>query len=434
MRVKRWWDRQRLASARSTLRTLRVCASGVLLSRTVRLAVRSVWLTRRVGTTALPPMSFCEWPSAARRLLAARYKIVTIVSMRATQPQHFVVTPALPLTLVGSRIRVVRNTKNTTPAWRQHDPFHSPGRRRMRRWRGPLGRSARWRPNDVQRRDRPAEPVIVTGSSAFEPTLRQLAAKLAAEASPYSIIYSTAATGSCIGRREHRERDRSGGTSGRYYTVRPAAAWLPARSPRARRRTSPSRTSTTRPASTSRSRKPADIMRHRRAQRRRWSSSSRRRTRRPSTSPTKRRRRYMAAASPAARTIAGFSSRGRRLLPRPELGNADHRRQEHRASRKRCLVPPICVANSGARRRRHWRHRLPRRPRRRSGSSRPMLFDANAPRSTQLAFAALGQTKAYTADSTSDVADRRNVRDGHYTIWGYEHFMRAEAAPQPQGC
>ena len=40
-----------------------------------------------------------------------------------------------------------------------------------------------------------------------------------------------------------------------------------------------------------------------------------------------------------------------------------------------------------------------------------------------LAFAGFGQTKAYYSDSGPSTADRRNVRDGHYVIWGYEHMI-----------
>ena len=40
-----------------------------------------------------------------------------------------------------------------------------------------------------------------------------------------------------------------------------------------------------------------------------------------------------------------------------------------------------------------------------------------------LAFRGLGQTKAYYADSTSTAQDRRNVRDGHYVIAGPEHMI-----------
>ena len=48
-----------------------------------------------------------------------------------------------------------------------------------------------------------------------------------------------------------------------------------------------------------------------------------------------------------------------------------------------------------------------------------------APRSglSSLAFAAYGQTKAYYADSDAASFDRKNVRDGHYTMWGYEHLI-----------
>ena len=40
-----------------------------------------------------------------------------------------------------------------------------------------------------------------------------------------------------------------------------------------------------------------------------------------------------------------------------------------------------------------------------------------------LAFRGLGQTKAFYADSTATAQDRRNVRDGHYVIAGPEHMM-----------
>ena len=40
-----------------------------------------------------------------------------------------------------------------------------------------------------------------------------------------------------------------------------------------------------------------------------------------------------------------------------------------------------------------------------------------------LAFQAPKQNKAYFADSTFTATDKRNVRDGHYGIWGPEHFF-----------
>jgi ABC-type phosphate transport system substrate-binding protein len=44
---------------------------------------------------------------------------------------------------------------------------------------------------------------------------------------------------------------------------------------------------------------------------------------------------------------------------------------------------------------------------------------------SELAFQWYGQTKAYYADSDPSAFDRRNVRDGHYAIWGYEHMLAA---------
>ncbi len=40
-----------------------------------------------------------------------------------------------------------------------------------------------------------------------------------------------------------------------------------------------------------------------------------------------------------------------------------------------------------------------------------------------LAFRAFGQTKAFFADSGADTFDKKNVRDGHYVVWGPEHFF-----------
>ena len=40
-----------------------------------------------------------------------------------------------------------------------------------------------------------------------------------------------------------------------------------------------------------------------------------------------------------------------------------------------------------------------------------------------LPFAAAGQTNAYYVDSEPGARDRKNVRDGHYFNWGYEHLL-----------
>jgi hypothetical protein len=51
------------------------------------------------------------------------------------------------------------------------------------------------------------------------------------------------------------------------------------------------------------------------------------------------------------------------------------------------------------------------------------VYDSNRSTLNALAFEAVSQTAAYYADSTSAARDRQNVRDGHYTMWGYEHMF-----------
>ena len=64
-------------------------------------------------------------------------------------------------------------------------------------------------------------PLIVSGSSAFEPTLKQFAVKLTAEATPTTIILATGsnASGSCTGVSTIVNATDLGGTAGRYYTL-----------------------------------------------------------------------------------------------------------------------------------------------------------------------------------------------------------------------
>jgi hypothetical protein len=50
-------------------------------------------------------------------------------------------------------------------------------------------------------------------------------------------------------------------------------------------------------------------------------------------------------------------------------------------------------------------------------------YDSRRGMLNALAFKSFGQNKAYYADSTADSFDKRNVRDGHYTVWSPEHFF-----------
>jgi hypothetical protein len=51
------------------------------------------------------------------------------------------------------------------------------------------------------------------------------------------------------------------------------------------------------------------------------------------------------------------------------------------------------------------------------------FYDKNRTMLNALAFRAKEQTKAYNADSNAGVTDKKNVRDGHYIPWGYEHLL-----------
>jgi hypothetical protein len=54
-------------------------------------------------------------------------------------------------------------------------------------------------------------------------------------------------------------------------------------------------------------------------------------------------------------------------------------------------------------------------------------FDSGTPPNRQrlraLAFRGFEQTQAFFADSSAELFDKRNVRDGHYLPWGYEHLI-----------
>lgn len=51
------------------------------------------------------------------------------------------------------------------------------------------------------------------------------------------------------------------------------------------------------------------------------------------------------------------------------------------------------------------------------------VYDSNRDTLTELAYRAQGQYAAYFADSTSTSRDKKNVRDGHYTVWSPTVWM-----------
>src|SRR5205823_13216361 len=51
------------------------------------------------------------------------------------------------------------------------------------------------------------------------------------------------------------------------------------------------------------------------------------------------------------------------------------------------------------------------------------VYDGNRATLNALAFRARHQYAAYYADSTSTARDKKNVRDGHYTVWSPTIWM-----------
>ena len=266
-------------------------------------------------------------------------------------------------------------------------------------------------------------PIVVSGSIAFEPTLRQFAAKLAAEPSPTTIIY-TGSTPSCAGVGDVLSGKDLGGAPGRYYFFLDATtidfrACTFAAGQKADVAVSDvfyeSCASLPQP-------RPADVidvlgpvqpsifvM--------------------PSASSVTRYLTYAEAqviygcGVSAARAVVGLSDPAQVFCRDPSVGQQVVVAKNLGLSPS-TLVSPTCVdgvtaaALIGALA---------------SSTSAAVGFvvadnrDYGSAGLTALAFQSLGQTQAYYLDANSGLADRRNVRDGHYTIWGYEHLIAKTA-------
>lgn len=59
------------------------------------------------------------------------------------------------------------------------------------------------------------------------------------------------------------------------------------------------------------------------------------------------------------------------------------------------------------------------------------VYDANRNKLNILAFRAKGQSYAYYPDSTASATDKKNVRDGHYTVWSPTIYMAKGTAGVP---
>ena len=272
-------------------------------------------------------------------------------------------------------------------------------------------------------------PIVVTGSIAFEPTLRQFAAKLAAEPSPTTIIY-TGSTPSCAGVADVLSGKALGGAPGRYYFFLDATtidfrACTFAAGQKADVAVSDvfyeSCASLPQP-------RPADVVDVLGPVQPSIFVI-------PSASSVTRTLTYAEArviygcGVSAARTVVGLSDPAQVFCRDPSVG------QQVVVAKNlglppSTLVSPTCVdgvtaaALIGA---------LASSTTRLSGSSsRTTGLCQRRPHRPRVPVA--GTDPGVLLDADSGLADRRNVRDGHYTIWGYEHLIaKTAAAPASAG-
>jgi hypothetical protein len=270
-------------------------------------------------------------------------------------------------------------------------------------------------------------PIVVTGSTAFEATLKAFAVKLSAETLPTTIVYAQAASaqGSCNGVATVVNDTDLGGTAGRYYTLVNGAITNNACTFATGQKANVGISDVYYESCANvpqGAQKPAAIMDVAGPVQAMLFIVPKANTTTQYLTYKEAQLLYGCGVS-STRTIAGFSdpmglfcrnaSSGTQITVAKNIGVPET-----------VLAPPICTDGGGT-----------------SGvgtmvSGYPMAqqaigfvaadyLDTGTNRSVfnSLAFAALGQTKAYYADSGPDVADRKNVRDGHYGIWGPEHFI-----------
>jgi len=94
-------------------------------------------------------------------------------------------------------------------------------------------------------------------------------------------------------------------------------------------------------------------------------------------------------------------------------------RARHQASSPRRSRPGGLVqGKANARAAISWRRSSPRRTRAAPSGSSPRLVRHEAHAAQRARVPGVRQTKAFYADSTADTFDKKNVRDGHYVVWG----------------
>ena len=267
-------------------------------------------------------------------------------------------------------------------------------------------------------------PTIVTGSNTVEPMVGQFAVKLAAEPTPVSVLFATSAATSCAGISSVVDGADLGGSPGRYYTLSG---------------TSVVRNDCTFAAGQKAHVAVSDVF---------YESCSKLPQPRPAdvadvtgpvqatvfiVPPTDTTTQYLTyqeaqtiygCGVSSVRPVAGFVDPMGVFCRAPEAGS------QMVLAKSLGLAPtaptsPTCINGGGS-------------PAAMAGNvlsygARSLGFittdgleglrSSDSNKIKPLAFQSPGQAQAYAVDSGPDFPDRRNVRDGHYTIWGYEHLI-----------
>jgi hypothetical protein len=268
-------------------------------------------------------------------------------------------------------------------------------------------------------------PIIVSGSTAFEPTLRVLASKLSAEAAPYTVIFATGSTGSCNGVAAIANATDLGGTSGRYYIGANGATAQSCTFAAGQKADVGISDVYYEACSNVTQPKPADVMDVAGPAQAMLFVVPKANTTTQGLTYKEAQTLYGCGVS-ATRVVAGFSM-PTGIYCRDAASGTQITVAKNIGLPETVLTSPICVNGGGTS---GVVNGVTQFPDAQSsiGFIAADAFDANRTALNALGFAALGQTKAYLADSSADVSDRKNVRDGHYTIWGYEHFLAKTTA------
>jgi ABC-type phosphate transport system substrate-binding protein len=265
-------------------------------------------------------------------------------------------------------------------------------------------------------------PIIVSGSTAFETTLKTVAVKLSAEALPATIVYTQAASvmGSCNGVSSIVNDTDLSGQAGRYYTLVGGTITNMACTFAAGQKAHVGISDVYYESCAGMPAKPANLMDVSGPVQAMLFIVPKMNTTTQYLSYKEAQVLYGCGVS-TTNTVAGFSDPAGVYCRDPNSGT-QITIAKNIGVPESMIIPQKCVngGGTGGVGDGVFNFAMPQQA---IGFVAADYFDGQRTRFNALAFEALGQTKAYYSDSGPDVADRKNVRDGHYGIWGYEHFI-----------